>query len=494
MAGVEAGIAELLKRLEAVTARLESVESQLGGASSSSSSSKAPAAGGAAPAAAAADGPVVAWVEEFDNLVAETFAKYLAASEKVGNDKVKAQAKFFEAAVKAQRAFLVNASKSAKPSAENLGKLLAATSEPLSKTVETREKARGDAQWNHLSAVSEAVPILGWVTVEPTPGPYAAQFQGNAEFYTNKLLREYKGKDNDQVAWIEGLTGFLKGLVAYVKKYHTTGVSWNPKGGDAVANAAAAAGGSSSAAPAPPAGGPPPPPPAPAPGVLDSAPPKAAPAAALFSELNSKGEGVTAGLRKVTKDMKTKNRDPSERTSVVKDLPKKTVSSSSSAAAGPKKGTPKFELQGNKWVVEFQDNNKEIVIESPEPKQTVYIYQCTGSVINVKGKVNAITVDSCKRTGLVFESAIASVEVVNSLSIEIQVQNKVPAFAIDKSSGVQLYLSAQCLDAELVSSKSDQMNILIPGADGDLVELSVPEQFKTVVKNGALSTSTIEHI
>lgn len=488
---VEAGIAELLKRLEAVTARLESVESQLGGSSSSSSSgSKAPAAAAAAPAAS---GPVPAWVDEFDDLVAEHLTKYLTASEKVGNDKVKQQAKFVEAAVKGQRAFLVNASKSAKPTPENLGKLLGPTSDPLSKAIETREKSRGDALWNHLSAVSEAIPILGWVTVEPTPGPYAAQFQGNSEFYTNKLLREFKGKDNDQVAWVEGLNGFLKGLVTYIKKWHTTGVTWNPKGGDAIANAAGS-GAAAPAAAAPAAGGPPPPPPAPAPGQLDSAPPKASAAANLFSELNSKGEGVTSGLRKVTKDMKTKNRDPSEKSSVVKAAavaPKKSVASSS---AGPKKGTPKFELQGNKWVVEFQENNKDIVIDNPEPKQTVYIYQCTGSVINVKGKVNAITIDSSKRTGLVFESAIASVEVVNSSSIEIQVQNKVPAFAIDKSSGVQLYLSAQCLDAELVSSKSDQMNVLIPGPDGDLVELSVPEQYKTVVKNGALVTSTIEHI
>ncbi len=108
----------------------------------------------------------------------------------------------------------------------------------------------------------------------------------------------------------------------------------------------------SSSAPPPPAGGPPPPPPAPAPGQLDSAPAKPNVSAALFSEINSKGEGVTSGLRKVTKEMKTKNRDPNDKSSVVQAVPKKAASSSSSSSsAGPKKGTPKFELQGNKWVV-----------------------------------------------------------------------------------------------------------------------------------------------
>ena len=43
-------------------------------------------------------------------------------------------------------------------------------------------------------------------------------------------------------------------------------------------------------------------------------------------------------------------------------------------------------------VQEFQKDNKNVVISETEMKQTVYIYKCENSTIQVKGKVNAITV------------------------------------------------------------------------------------------------------
>jgi len=157
---------------------------------------------------------------------------------------------------------------------------------------------------------------------------------------------------------------------------------------------------------------------------------------------------------------------------------------------------PKLSLEGNKWAVEWQVNNKNIVISETEAKQTVYIYKCKGSTIQVKGKVNAITIDDCQKTAVVFENCIASLEVVNSASIEIQVIGKVPSFAIDKTSGCQIYLSKDSMGAEIVTSKSSEMNVLIPGRnpDDDLVEMAIPEQFKTVVVDGKLVTDHVAHV
>jgi len=107
--------------------------------------------------------------------------------------------------------------------------------------------------------------------------------------------------------------------------------------------------------------------------------------------------------------------------------------------------------------------------------------------------VNSIAVDDCQKTAIVFENAIASFEVVNCRSIEIQVIGKVPNFAIDKTSGCQLYLSKESLGAEIVTSKSDQMNVLLPSDDGDVVEIPIPEQYKTFVQNGQLITHPLEH-
>ena len=373
-------------------------------------------------------------------------------------------------------------SKCKKPDDATLGKLLEATSKSVGEAISIRDSNRGNAMWNHLSAISELAPFLGWVTVSPTPGPFANEFKGNSEFYSNKLLREFKGKDEDQITWLNALKGFCTSIVAFIKQYHTTGLVWKKDGEDAAKYIGAASAAPAAAAPAAPG---PPPPAASMPTAK-----KGPDVNALFSELN-KGTAISSGLKKVTSDMKTKNRAPEERSAVVKAAPKKVVNSRKPV----KRGTPKFALEGNKWVCEFQDDNKSMAIAETEPKHTVYLYKNDNCVLNVQGsKVNSICIDSCNKCGIVFNNCIAVVELINCNGVEIQCQGKVPAFAIDKCSSIQVILSKECLDTEIVTSKSDQVNILIPGQDGDLVELAVPEQYKTTIDNGKLITGCVEHV
>jgi len=287
----------------------------------------------------------------------------------------------------------------------------------------------------------------------------------------------------------------LTELEKFVKKNHTTGLAWNPRGKN-VSEVASASPAATPAAPAPPKGGPPAPAPAPA-ASSTPAKPSANPGA-LFAELNSKGEtGVTAGLKHVTKDMKTKNQPKTDPV-----VPQAKTSSSASSAPAPsaakKMGNPKFELEGNKWVVEYQPNGTVINITETEIKHTVYVYRSQGAVINVSGKVNTITVDECTKCGIVFENAVASCEIVNSKSCEIQVKGKVPNITIDKCSGVQLYLSKDGLDVDIVTSKSDAMNVLVPDENdnSDLVEHPVAEQFITKydAKSKKLVTKPNSHV
>ena len=65
--------------------------------------------------------------------------------------------------------------------------------------------------------------------------------------------------------------------------------------------------------------------------------------------------------------------------------------STSKFSAPPPQGPPKFELQGNKWVVENQINQQNLVISGTELRHVVYIYNCQNCAIQVKGKVNAVT-------------------------------------------------------------------------------------------------------
>jgi len=102
-----------------------------------------------------------------------------------------------------------------------------------------KDKNRGHKHFNHLSGVGEGVQALAWVCIEPTPGPHVKETTGSAEFWTNKIRKEFKGKDAEQIKWVEGFTGFLKALVGYIKQYHTTGLSWNTGGAKSTGSAGA---------------------------------------------------------------------------------------------------------------------------------------------------------------------------------------------------------------------------------------------------------------
>lgn len=301
-----------------------------------------------------------------------------------------------------------------------------------------------------------------------------------AEFYTNRVLKE---GDDTHKAWAKAFPVLLNDLANFVKKYHTTGLVWNPKGGEASASASSAP---AAAAAAPAAAKPAAAAPAAAAAASD------APKPDLFAALN-KGGDITSGLKKVDKSQMTHKNPELRATSVVPAAaaPKEKETPKDSAADKP----PKFALEGNKWAVEYQKNNPSIAIDAPEPKHSIYIYKCQGSTVVIKGKVNQITLDSCKKVAVVCDNVISGIDIVNSNSCQIQVLGKAPTVSIDKTDGFQLYLSKDGLETEILTSKSSEMNILIPGAkvDDDMVETPIPEQFKTVFKNGKWHTSLVEH-
>ena len=100
---------------------------------------------------------------------------------------------------------------------------------------------------------------------------------------------------------------------------------------------------------------------------------------------------LPSGLKKVSKDQMT-HKNPSLRaSSVVKDgNVKKSSPAPKKAAAGAVKKPPVCELQGKKWVVEYQEDNPNIAVTDTNVKQSVYVFRCTKSTIKVTGKVNSI--------------------------------------------------------------------------------------------------------
>lgn len=232
---------------------------------------------------------------------------------------------------------------------------------------------------------------------------------------------------------------------------------------------------------------PPPPPPPPAPTTEGGGGGEDV-AAALFASINALGsEGARAGLKKAT-------RGP-----VNTDAPAPAASSATKPAAvaggAPKKTyPPKCELSGNKWAVEYQEGNKELAVEVTSIKQSVYVYNCKKSTLQIKGKPNSICIDACSKVDVIFENALSSCDIVNSKDIQMQCTGMAPSINIEGCVAVTCYLSEESKEtAHVITSKSAAINIIVPTSDGDIKETPIPEQFLTKFSNGEWTTEAVSH-
>uniref|UniRef100_A0A1A8CNE0 Adenylyl cyclase-associated protein n=1 Tax=Nothobranchius kadleci TaxID=1051664 RepID=A0A1A8CNE0_NOTKA len=470
-----AGMAELsslVQRLEAAVGRLEVMSGSGGGSGAS------------------AGGAVSAYVEAFDVIVSGPVAQYVSLSQQIGGD-VQKHADMMKQAFSDQRKLLVTASSSQKPSDAVLTTLLQPVSKAIQQVQAFREQNRTSPFFNHLSAVSESVPALGWVAMAPKPGPYVKEMQDAAMFYTNRVLKDYKEKDKTHVDWVKAYVSIWTELQGYIKEHHTTGLTWSSTGVMASASAAP---------PSAPGGGcPPPPPPGPPPPPQDLSGPTggdsgASSRNALFASIN-KGSDITRGLKHISDDQKT-HKNPTLRNQGAAVRPGPKPFSSSPRPTGPAGSTrtlpPVLELEGKKWKVENQEGAQNLVISNTELKQVVYAFKCNQSTLQVKGKINSITIDSCKKMGLVFDDVVGIVEVINCRDVKVQVMGKIPTISINKTDGCHVYLSKDSLSCEIISAKSSEMNVLVPNKDGEFTELPVPEQFKTIWDGQKLVTTATE--
>lgn len=214
----------------------------------------------------------------------------------------------------------------------------------------------------------------------------------------------------------------------------------------------------------------------------------------MFGELN-KGEGVTKGLRKVQASEMT-HKNPALRTQN-SDVP--VVASQ--GPPGPKakseavrqKRPASQVLDGNRWTIE---NYEDVTWQNPiridaERQQSILISRCNSSVIQVVGKANAISIDNCSRLRLIVDDLVASMEVVNSSRVLIDINGSLPSVQLDKVDGATVALSqknaANKLWPEIFTSKCTSINIgLGLESEEGSIELPVPEQIRSRIENGKL--------
>jgi adenylyl cyclase-associated protein len=506
-------IVTLLKRLEAATSRLEdltvfhaealvkstqtkpsiegddeaSVTSLLEGKSEDKATGASNPRGGLPPA-----------IQAFEELLKGSLTQLLALSKSL-DPLIEEQVTHLFKAFEAQLRFLEATLQAKKPdvAGQALGELFKPISQHAESIINIRETNRGSPYVNHLATISEGIPALGWVTVN-APLDYITDYKDSAQFYANRILKEYKETDRKHFEWSRMFTKIVTELQEYVKKFHAQGLQWNENGKpleEVLKETNLAANKARTAAPAPAPGlstpppPPPPPPPMPPASVFTAGEETSASGmGAVFQELN-KGEGITAGLKKMDKNQKHPRPESESTKKSPAPPPKKKPASLSGPSTKPKKKPARQELVDTKWIIENFENDHEIIIHG-EMNQGVFIDRCNNCTIQIKGKLSAVTVNECAKTGILVETLVSGVDIIKSSGFGLQVVGTMPNLTIDQSHDGQVYLSKDSLGVDIYTSQTSGINIEIPKAEeGDYDESPLPEQIvHRFVDNKIVST------
>jgi adenylyl cyclase-associated protein len=379
------------------------------------------------------------------------------------------QTALYAKALDVSHAFMVMAAKCKKaPQASAVAKYSDAIKAP-SKSLQTfRCAAEFD---NHWKAVREAFGAASWVVMEaPTlPKDTTTAAKESANFWLNKVRMANK----EHKPWCDAVVAGIDDLTAFIKANCNTGVSWKPSGGS-IDEYDLGGATTTKEAPKPAASA--------SASTATSADPPAAPGgsvkAALFAEIGKidQSSGRTAGLRHVTKDMKSSGAPA--KVSATKPA------SASKAVDAPQK--PKsITKAGMRWCVEHCGAADGVVtLDEVGLREEVYIGGCVGATIVVPSKCKAIAVDKCSKTNIVFEGAVSSFELVNCKRMKVQCKGFVPTIGIDKTDGILVYVSYAGRETKIMSSKSSEMNVSFPASDAedsDMVEQPIPEQFVATI-------------
>ena len=229
---------------------------------------------------------------------------------------------------------------------------------------------------------------------------------------------------------------------------------------------------------------------------------------AVFEQLN-RGSAVTAGLKKVDKSQMT-HKNPSLRaqsgsgpeTSRSKspgpDVKPKPQSMRQNSTASTKSSAPaagKKTLDGNKWYISHHDSPSQPLTVEVSLTQSLLISACKNTTIILKGKANAVSIDNCSRLQILLDSLVSSVDVIKSPNFALQVTGTCPTVLLDQVDGASIYLGRESLATEVFTSKCSSVNIVLPPAGelDDSKECPLPEQMRTVIRDGKLVSEIVEH-
>lgn len=487
----------LVQRLESVADRLERGGGGGGGA--------AAAASGAASGGGGADDAAVAVA--FDAFIKEKAAPIEAAASALAVADVTEATQFFMQILRLLRDIFNATGKCKKPKDDQWGKFFTPISEINQKAAKACDN-RSD-YFHNRKAACEALGVA-MLVMAPGPGSHIQSVLESSDFHAIKVMTK---KNPPETAWINALKTCLKELTQWCNENIKMGLTWKADGQDALEYFTACPLGSAAPAGAPAAkakgkgkGGAPPIPKgglaAPPPWEGESPAPKSAPAAggggggmsAVFDAIN---KGGTGGLKKVTDDMKCKNMKDVAVREAPKPKPKPAAKTGGGRFVKGPKGDPVKALkeEQNMWFVANFEGDHNIVVDEADKQHGVRISDCKNCTVKISCRVKSVSVDSCERISVITGDVISAVEAVNTDRLKLQASGKVNLYTIDKCDGVNVWLNKDSIAAEIVTSKSSEMNVTIPDDQGDeydTIEIPIPEQFKNTISGRKLKTEVSE--
>jgi len=436
---------------------------------------------------AAADDPAIAI--QFDAFLSERLPALETAAKELGVKDVVEATEMFLTSLRLLRELMAATGKCRKPKDADWQKMLG----PVMELGQKAQKACDNRSeyFQNRKSVAEALNVVTLVTAASPPS-HVQNVLESMDFHAIKVMQK---KNTPETTWVKALKNLVKELKDWCGEQCKLGLIWSAQGQDPVEYFSAhplgsTSGGASPEAAAPAKGkGKGAAPPLPKGGF--AAPPRdlikkeeaGGAGAGMAAVFNAIGQFSTGNLKKVTADMKTKNRPKDDQVSVPVAAAKAKASAGKLATKGPR-GPPIKELQKElNWVIENFDGVSDLVLEEElQKQQLVCIINCRHTTVQIKSKVKSICIDGCERVNVICQDVISVVELVNCDRCQVQTVGKVNSIAIDKCNGVNVFLSKESLQAEIVTSKSSEMNVTIPeegGQEGDVVELPIPEQFVT---------------
>ena len=152
-------------------------------------------------------------------------------------------------------------------------------------------------------------------------------------------------------------------------------------------------------------------------------------------------------------------------------------------------------MDGNKWLIENFDSPSQPIELEVTLTQSILMTKCRNTTVVLKGKANAISIDSSPRTQILVDTLVSSVEVIKSPNFAVQITGTLPTILLDQVDGASIYLSKESLGTEVLTSKCSSVNVVLPPEkeEDDGQECPLPEQIRTFVREGKLVSEVVEH-